>query len=167
MLRYDTTPGLAATPESSWPDDLLIQRARDRATLVMVAQPACSCTRASIGELESLISQYPDRAKVFIVFEKNDLRVEPQSSSLWQAALHVPGAVVQVDPAGVICNRLHAATSGQVYVFDRDGKLSFSGGITSSRGHEGGSDGSRAIAALLSGGTVETKTAPVFGCSAN
>jgi hypothetical protein len=167
MLRFETTPGMAATPDTFWPDELPIQRAQDRMTLVMIAQPACTCTRASVGELETVISQHPDRAKVFVIFEKNGVGIDPQGSSLWQAALRVPGATVLVDQAATICHRFHVATSGQVFVFDRSGKLCYSGGITSSRGHEGESDGSRAIDALLSGRTAETTSTPVFGCSAN
>jgi len=165
MLRYETTPGVAATPDTTWPDNLPIQRDRDRPAVVMIAQPACTCTRASVGELEAVISRYPGRAKVFVIFEHNRQGVDPRQSSLWQAASRIADATVLVDETGGMCRQFHAATSGQVFVYDRNGILRYSGGITSSRGHAGESDGSRAIGALLGGQSAETATTPVFGCS--
>ena len=41
----------------------------------------------------------------------------------------------------------------------------FSGGLTSSRGHEGDSFGVRRIASLLTTGTADRRDSPVFGCA--
>ena len=54
-------------------------------------------------------------------------------------------------------------TSGHALLFDRDGHLLFSGGITPARGHEGDNFGASAIAARLAGRPAPAET-PVFGC---
>ena len=167
LLHYETTPGMAATPSAVWPAGVPIQRAQDRPTIVMIAQPACSCTRASIGELETVISQYPDRAKLFIIFETNTLGVDPRQSSLWQAATRVHGATVIFDETASVAGCFQAETSGQVFLYDPDGKLRYSGGITISRGHAGESAGSQALATLLAGQQPDVTSAPVFGCTLN
>jgi len=69
------------------------------------------------------------------------------------------------DDDGVEAARFGAATSGQVILYDRDGRLLFSGGITASRGHAGDNDGRDAIVSLLGGGRGTRHSSPVFGCS--
>src|SRR5437016_4114966 len=62
LWRYASTPGLTATPPSSWPVESAIARTPGRATVVMMAHPHCPCTRASIAELAVLMSRLQDRA---------------------------------------------------------------------------------------------------------
>jgi hypothetical protein len=51
LWAYENRPGVAAHPPVQWPSESHIERATDRPTLIMLAHPYCSCTRASIGEL--------------------------------------------------------------------------------------------------------------------
>ena len=78
-------------------------------------------------------------------------------------ARNLPGAEVRLDRDGVESRRFGAETSGAVRVYSPDGRLVFSGGLTSARGHEGDSEGTIAIAALLAG-TSSAASSPTFGC---
>ena len=49
LWRYDNTPGKAAAAPGQWPASTTLVRASDRPTLVMLAHPHCTCTRASMG----------------------------------------------------------------------------------------------------------------------
>jgi hypothetical protein len=55
-------------------------------------------------------------------------------------------------------------TSGQVLVFDRRGRVSYSGGITRARGQTGANAGRAAVEAILRGGSPPYPSGPVFGC---
>ena len=70
-----------------------------------------------------------------------------------------------MDVDGTEAGRFGAATSGQVLLYDAGGRLRFSGGLTSTRGHPGESPGHRRIAAVVGGGDTEEATTRVFGCA--
>ena len=61
--------------------------------------------------------------------------------------------------------RFHASTSGQTLVYGASGHLTFAGGITGARGHEGDNPGRRAVTELLMGNTPAVVHTAVFGCS--
>ncbi len=69
------------------------------------------------------------------------------------------------DDGALMAAAFGAETSGQVFLYDAQGSLRFSGGITESRGHVGDNAGRAAVEQLLQGkAPVKTRT-PVFGCS--
>jgi len=76
----------------------------------------------------------------------------------------IPGVEVMADPDGVEAGRFGGATSGEVLLYGPDGHLTFAGGITSARGHEGDSPGAERIYDLVTTGHAELAVAPVFGC---
>ena len=47
VWAYDNGPGKPATTESEWPANTSLERATDRPTLVLLAHPQCTCTRAT------------------------------------------------------------------------------------------------------------------------
>ncbi len=49
-------------------------------------------------------------------------------------------------------------------VYGADGALLYSGGLTSSRGHEGQSTGADALAAIARGEPSAVRSMPAFGC---
>ena len=60
---------------------------RGRPTLVMLAHPRCTCTRASVGELAELMARAPRRPKAYVVFIKPG-RSAPggwERTDLWDA----------------------------------------------------------------------------------
>ncbi len=168
LWRYSLTPGAAGNPPALWPAQSRLARKSGSLTLVMVVHPHCPCTRASIGELEILMAQTRrGRLDASVIFLKPPGFSDTWTkTSLWHSAAAIPGVSVVVDD-GREARMFGAATSGQTMVYDRSGRLLFSGGITAARGHYGDNAGASAIAALLEQPTTPHdggKTA-VYGCA--
>ena len=165
LWNYENGPGTASAPPSDWPADGCIRRDPDRATLVMLAHPHCPCTRASIGELARLMAQAQNRVTAYVLFLKpSDFADDWEKTDLWQSAASIPGVNVIADDDGVEARRFRALTSGQTVLYDAQGHLLFSGGITGSRGHSGDNAGRSAIVSLLHAGETEVAATPAFGC---
>jgi hypothetical protein len=165
LWAYENAPGPVAVPPSQWPADSRIQPAADRATLIMLAHPHCPCTRASIGELSRLMTQAQDRVTTYVLFLKPAGSSDDwEKTDLWQSAASIPGVNVVVDDNGAEAQRFQAVTSGQTVLYDAEGCLLFSGGITGSRGHFGDNAGRSAIVSLLNTGKAERSETFAFGC---
>ena len=165
LWGYENTPGKAAKPPKQWPADSKILPARDHATLVMLAHPHCPCTRATIGELASIMAHSQGRLTAYVLFLKpRGFSEEWEKSDLWQSAASIPGVTAVIDDEGAEANRFHAATSGQTLLYDAAGVLLFSGGITGSRGHSGDNAGQAAILSLVNSGAADLTETSVFGC---
>lgn len=165
VLSYENTPGLAAKPAALWPADSRIQRTPGRATLVMLVHPHCPCSRASIGELALLMAQSQGRLATYVLFLKPaGFSDDWEKTDLWQSAAGIPGVKPIVDHDGVEARRFHATTSGQTVLYDAEGRLLFSGGITIARGHAGENSGRSAIVSLVNAKVAEQTETPVFGC---
>ena len=156
---YATTPGASGAAGETWPATSAIPRASDGFTIVMFVHPECPCSRASLAELTGLVSSARIRPSVVVAFAANE-----DGGAAWDLAGRIPGAV-QMRDSGDEAARFGARTSGHVVVYDREGVLRFTGGITSSRGHVGDNMGRRAVEALLAGDATEAETHPVFGCA--
>jgi hypothetical protein len=167
LWNYENTPGAtAAAAPDQWPENSHIQRATNRATLVMMVHPHCPCTRASVGELARLMAQAQGRVTAYVLFAKPpNLSKDWEQTDLWETATAIPGVSVMRDDDGVEARRFHAATSGQTMLYDKNGNLLFSGGITGARGHEGDNAGRSAIVSLLTTGEADDWNTPVFGCA--
>ena len=55
-------------------------------------------------------------------------------------------------------------TSGQTLLYDEDGRLAFSGGITGARAHAGDNLGRQSLVALLNREPAKRSATNVFGC---
>jgi len=165
LTQYAHTPGADPTSPADWPADSKIVREPHGNTLVMFAHPKCPCTRASLSELERIVAQSNGTIKPRVVFFKPGAAEQDwEHTNLWNKASAIPGAVVSSDLDGEEARRFHAFTSGQTLMYDAAGKRLFSGGITAARGHEGDSAGHDALVSLLTEGSAECQTTPVFGC---
>jgi hypothetical protein len=165
LWSYANTPGMAAKPPGVWPAESQIQQAQDKATLIMLAHPHCPCTRASIGELALLMTHSQGRLAAYVLFLKPEgFSEEWEMTDLRQSAASIPGVKVIVDDDGVEARRFHATTSGHTNLYDVDGRLLFSGGITGARGHSGDNAGRSAIESLLNARATAQSETPVFGC---
>jgi hypothetical protein len=163
--RYETRQGEGAVAPSGWPAAATLERALDRATLLVFVHPRCPCTSATIEELNRLLARSSDRVRALVVFYSDpSLGGSWVHSPSYAAAAQIPGVLLVEDPHGSLARLFGARTSGQTCLYDRSGQLVFTGGITRARGHAGDSDGSRAVQALILGGG-HTASAPVFGCS--
>lgn len=165
LWRYENTSGPAAIAPTDWPSESRITRASDRATLIMLSHPHCPCTRASIEELNRLMAQAQGRVVAYVLFLKpTGTSTDWEKTDLWQSAARIPGVSVVVDDNGIEARRFNAVTSGQTALYDVDGHLLFSGGITSARGHSGDNAGRSAIVSLLNTVDAERTETAVFGC---
>lgn len=164
--QYANAPGEAGTPPDRWPAESKIPRDPRQPTLILFAHPKCSCTRATMGELDSLMARVQGRVNAQVWFLKPDgTEASWTNSVLWSEAAAIPGVTVHEDRSGREAELFHAETSGQTLLYGRDGKLMFQGGITVARGHSGDNAGRSAIYALLTGEVTNQIQTPVFGCS--
>jgi hypothetical protein len=166
LWDYQTTPGEPGAPPARWPAASRIERISGRATLLVVAHPQCPCSRATIDELSELMGQVAEGTSVHVLMYKpHEFPAGWERTGLWASAERIPGVSVHVDEDGAEAARFGAATSGQTILYDKEGRLQFSGGITTVRGHRGKSAGYQRIVALASGQRADAATSPVFGCA--
>jgi hypothetical protein len=132
----------------------------------MFAHPHCPCTRASIGELNRLLTlcSGPLEAQVLFIQPKG-MAPDWTETSLRKSAAAIPGIKVQLDPDGEEAQRFGAESSGYLVLYSAEGKLLFSGGITAARGHAGDNAGENTVVDLLNGQSTELKHTAVYGCS--
>jgi len=55
MIKYSSTPGRIATPPVDWPRHTQFQPASPKATLLVFVHPQCSCSRATLEELATIM----------------------------------------------------------------------------------------------------------------
>lgn len=167
LTDYSSRPGKAIEAQKDWPSKTRIQPDADKPTLLLIAHPQCSCTRASIGELEQIMARRQGSMKVYVLFYKPaDMPDEWVKSDIWRSASAIPGLIVQADYDGVEARLFGAKTSGQTFLYDQKGRLIFQGGITAARGHRGDNKGRQAIESFIDTGTLpSSKQTPSFGCS--
>jgi hypothetical protein len=163
---YDNTPGMAATTPARWPADTSIARSLEQPTLVLLAHPQCSCTRASLGELAEVLGRARSAPKTYVVFLKpSSFGDDWEKTDLWRTASALPNVTLVRDDDGHEARHFGAVTSGQTLLYDAEGELLFSGGITGARGHAGDNAGRAALLALLDRKEPSRTSTSVFGCS--
>jgi hypothetical protein len=165
LWRYDNTPGESAQAPHQWPTQTTLARATDRPTLVMLAHPHCTCTRASLGELAEAIARARTPPRTYILFMVPTRRGENwEQTDLWRAAAALPGVTVVRDDDGRAARQFGTVTSGQTLLYDVGGALVFSGGITGARAHAGDNLGRQSLVALLNRESAPRSGTSVFGC---
>lgn len=165
MARFDWTEGRRGAAPARWPAETTLDRVADRPTLVVAIHPLCPCGRASIDLLARLVAENPGRLElIFLVLMPE--RADPAwaNAPSWHEARAIPGARVVADPRGIESAQFGAKTSGHAVLFDSAGQRLFDGGLTIGRGLAAPGAGLQAVENLLSGETLRTSTAPVFGC---
>jgi hypothetical protein len=163
LLDYSNTASVGAASPARWPESSTLARRPGRLTAVMLAHPQCPCTRASIGELAIAAAQSAGRLDIFVVFL--DSPAFEVKSDLWRAAAEIPNTTVIADPGGAEIGRFGVTASGHTLLYDAEGRLLFSGGIVSARGHAGANRGRSAIVELARHGRSSVTSSPVFGCA--
>lgn len=157
FMQLSAVPGAsAAAPESS---------KDNRNTLLIFLHPRCPCSRATMSELARAVAKFENPVNITVFFNISDSADSDwKSTSLYEQAARLPSAKLVADVGGEQTKRYGVETSGQVLVYRHDGQLTFAGGVTGSRGHEGDNNGkARLIAAINSGGSVSAKSL-VYGC---
>lgn len=149
-----------------WPVESPLARGTTTPTIVLLAHPQCSCTRATLAELAEALARVEVKPKTYVLFLKPyEFDNEWAMSDLWRTAEALPNVTVVRDDDGLEARRFGAETSGQTMLYDEGGTLVFSGGITGARSHQGDNDGRRALVALLNHKDPPRSWTNVFGCS--
>jgi hypothetical protein len=166
LLRYSAKPGTPARDPVAWPGEWELRPEPRGTTLVVALHPRCACSRATLGELEQLMTQNANGLRAYVLMIRPEGTPDGfERGALWDMAAAIPSVTVIADPAGRLSSRLGAETSGQTYAFNPQGKLLFAGGITPARGHMGDSAGAEALTAILLRETPRAARTEVFGCS--
>ncbi|HSR53163.1 MAG TPA: RedB protein [Acidobacteriota bacterium] len=163
--QYQNSVGAPGSAPPLWPSGSSLRPRAGQFTAVMAVHPHCTCTRAGLEELARLMAQGRDRLEVVVLFIRpREVGGRWDKSDLWDMAGRIPDVTVRSDPGGTEARRFGARTSDHLVLYDRRGRLSFSGGITSSRGHSGDNRGRSAILSIL-GGKKGREQFFIFGCS--
>jgi hypothetical protein len=165
LWAYENRPGVAASAPRSWPSGSALTLSADAPTLVFVAHPQCTCTRASLDELEEILARAASHPKTYVLFLKpSTVDASWEQTDLWRRASALRNVTVVRDDEGIEARRFGVETSGQTFLYDTHGALTFSGGITGSRGHSGENSGELSLVALLSNSRPQKRDTSVFGC---
>jgi hypothetical protein len=164
MSRYKSTPGIAANGPAQWPAGSMMRRFEGRPTFVMLLHPHCPCSRASLSELNALMGPLLGRVDAYILFSNDSDSEDIEATDLWKQARRIAGIITLRDDQGSEAERFGAKTSGQTFVYNAEGKLVFSGGITGARGHMGVNAGELAVIEWLTKGVADRARSQVFGC---
>ena len=100
-----------------------------------------------------------------LFFTPRESGADWQNSELRRSAAQIPGVTVLSDIDGAEARRFGVETSGHTFLFDRNGRLLFNGGITASRGHSGDNVGENAVISLVNDEPASRAHTLVFGCS--
>lgn len=164
---YGSEQGPESLPPSQWPADSSLERSVDSPTLLVFVHPGCPCSRATLDNLETIASDPSLSIHLVCIGDEetssantNDFGSCRQRLNDWQMRNNVS---LFHDTDSQETHRFQAMTSGHCLLFDANGALQFSGGVTSSRGHQGASAGLASLQAALNGQQTND-TYPVFGC---
>jgi hypothetical protein len=165
LWAYDNRPGAPAAAPRRWPADSALTLADKGATLLFVAHPQCTCTRASLEELAETLARATTKPRTYVLFLKpSNTDGGWERTELWKQAAALPHVNVVRDDDGREAKRFGVETSGQTFLYDDRGSLMFSGGITASRGHAGDNAGQQSLIALLAQRQPAQRNTGVFGC---
>jgi hypothetical protein len=161
-LTFDFTPGAVGQPPSSWPATTRLQRSSGP-TMILFLHSCCPCSRATLRELDALLTKFPANGRAYCVVLK-PAACDRLSDEITESVRSLPRIRLVEDDDRLESARFGVHTSGHVLFYDAAGKLRFSGGVTPSRGHEGSNSGTDALAVLFQGRQANVGQAPVFGC---
>jgi hypothetical protein len=162
---HATLPGDAGTPFPRWPEGSPIPRVGSRPTLLIFLHPCCPCSRASVAELAHIMSRAAGRVSVHAVLLQPTHPSEHwRGSAIEQDLVELRDVLIWQDRGCSEARRFGVATSGHVLLYDAQGRLTFSGGITSARGHEGDNYGRDTVLMQIMGENGNRVGSPVFGC---
>lgn len=164
IRRFETTPGQSAIAPERWPSSSRIRPRDGEWSLVMLVHPHCSCSRASVQELQAIIDKSPSVRPYVLVYRPNSFKPGWERTEVVAAASRLRRARVVIDENGREARLFGGFTSGQTILYDANGNLRFAGGITSLRGHAGINGGRMEVINIVSS-REGSGSHPVFGCA--
>jgi len=165
MTAYSMSPGAEAQPLFERPVATKVPFSEDTPTLVAFLHPRCPCTQPSVAALMRLMNRN-HRIVVQPVFFLPGTKPEAWTQAdYWDRTVKSGAHTPLIDVDGDIARKFHVTTSGHVILFSVDGRVLYSGGITSGRVHEGDNLGLTKLTRILEGVPVSDPSFPVYGCS--
>lgn len=167
LYQYSFTAGRSANlSQSKKMPDFRPPYALGTEKLLVFVHPQCPCSRATLSELENLVTYVNPHTQIRVFFFKPKKRnLEWVKAELWNQAKGISGINLEIDEDGIQAQRYGALTSGQTLLYTNKGQLIFSGGITISRGHVGENPGAEAIKLYFRSPYQTLIQTPLFGCS--
>ncbi|HWF07738.1 MAG TPA: hypothetical protein VG297_04690 [Bryobacteraceae bacterium] len=167
LFAFDETAGAVSAVPAQWPSASVITRPGGNGALLVFVHPYCSCTVATIHEIATLSagrnSQNGRPATTVLFYRPRNAGWRP--GSLWSKVNEIPGARAVWDDDGREARRFGARTSGYTLLYGARGDLLFKGGVTGSRGHEGGNLGIDQLRTSIDTGRPAPRGTLVFGCA--
>lgn len=161
-------PGLTAEHPANFPRNSALVTSDTGYTLLMFIHPKCPCTSASLNELAVLSTRCGGKLNAIAVFVKPDQAPAGwERTDYWQRAQRIPGVRVVLDNSGREAKTFGAQTSGETLLYNRDGELVFSGGITGGRGHEGDNQGLDGLTGFINNTNTRCMSINAYGCALN
>lgn len=165
-MSYQTQAGVAAVSPTQWPSEVGLPFDAQRFNVVVFAHPKCPCTRATLDELEVVLTRRRSEIRATLcIFDPEGVPSDWAETALVRMAKGISGLTVVVDQNGAMAAKFGAVTSGQVLMFDRESRRVFSGGITGSRGQAGENHGRNLLLALAGGEICGSAPTAVYGCA--
>jgi hypothetical protein len=100
-----------------------------------------------------------------LLHDSDDLAENWKESEIARDIASCPDVNIIFDKRGAEAKRFRIATSGHVVVYDPNGRLSYSGGITAARGLRGDNYGRATVIDRIRGNEAKESGCPVFGCA--
>lgn len=120
LWAFDATPGAAGLAPSQWPVHTSLKLDSHVDTLVLMLHPQCGCSRATVGELNQLMSDCQGKiAATVLVLQPSGMPQGWEKTDLWRNAAAIPGVRVVSDRDGEEMRRFGGATSGQALAMVR------------------------------------------------
>jgi len=163
MVKYQNSASVVFEHPQELPQQFAMSEGRD--VLIMALHPHCPCSRASLGEMQKLQTKLDEKVRVVVLVYIPDGQDKEWSEGFSIAQMNQMNLEVHYDTDGRICRELGLNTSGETLLYDANGTLRFSGGITASRGHAGSNYGIEFIQDAIRGEEPERAETPVFGCA--
>ncbi|QDS86054.1 hypothetical protein EC9_02120 [Rosistilla ulvae] len=137
-----TNPSNLSQDVANWPSQSSLPLADQSPTLVLFLHPKCSCSEATVGELQKILSAVATQSSplpntLIVASMPTNEPSDWRDSRLNQRAQTLPNSTLVPDHQGIECARFGVNTSGTVMLFDPAGKQLFSGGVTTARGQAG------------------------------
>lgn len=166
LLSYSHQPGeVGSSIPETFPADLQIGT-EEQAKVVLFYHPKCPCTQATVRCLERLAASFASQPRIIAYAYVPSKEAESWVESATTGKLRTLGNVTVIaDRDAEVCRRFDVSTSGHVLVYNKNGELKFSGGITPSRGHEGDCASGTAFLATVNGNSDAKESCPVYGCA--
>lgn len=166
LSSFVRAPGEPANASLHWDQHSGLQFDPSKNNLFVFIHPKCSCSKATLWDLETLLSKVENKVAVTVIFDWPTGKSEAwYKGSIWKLANSLKNVRIFVDHDSRERTRFQVKTSGQALYYSKAGELIFSGGLTPMRGHVGDSIGQEMILGHVQSNSILTRSTAVFGCS--